>query len=231
MVRAQYTMMNLEQARFNMVEQQVRCWDVVDQAVLDVLRELPRETFVPTRYEQLAYADMQLPLGHDQVMLPPVLEGRLLQSLQLQPNDRVLEIGTGSGYLTACLAAQAASVLSVDLFPDFIDQAHKNLSSIRYREQILSERIELRHADVFADFAPGDRFTAVVVTGAVEQVPAHFIEWMAADARMFIVVGASPNMQAQLLQRRGGGVVSSEGLLETDVPLLVRDRPPKPFQF
>jgi len=224
-------MMNLEQARFNMVEQQVRCWDVVDEAVLDVLHALPREGFVPSRYQQLAYADMALPLGHGQVMLPPVLEGRLLQSLQLQPHDRVLEIGTGSGYLTACIAAQAGSVLSVDLFPDFIDQAHKNLSSISYREHSLSERIELRQADVFADFAPGERFSAMVVTGAVETVPDEFINWLADDARMFIIAGNSPNMQAQLLQRRGGGAVVSEGLLETDVPLLVCDRPPKPFQF
>jgi protein-L-isoaspartate(D-aspartate) O-methyltransferase len=224
-------MMNLEQARFNMVEQQIRSWDVVDQTVLDVLHELPREVFVPERFAQLAYADMQLPLGHDQVMLPPVLEGRLLQAMQLQPDDRVLEIGTGSGYLTACIAALSGSVLSIDLFPDFIDQAHKNLSAISYREQDLSERIELRQADVFADFDPGERFSAVIVTGAVEQVPGHFVDWLADAARMFIIAGTSPNMQAQLLSRRGGGAVSSEGLLETDVPLLVRDRPPKPFQF
>ena len=224
-------MMNLEQARFNMVAQQVRCWDVIDQAVLDVLHALPREVFVPERFRQLAYADMQLPLGHDQVMLPPVLEGRLLQAMQLQADDRVLEIGTGSGYLTACIAALAGSVLSVDIFPEFIDQAHKNLSAISYREQILNERIELRQADVFADFDPGERFSAVVVTGAVEQVPGHFVDWLADAARMFIIVGTSPNMQAQLLSRRGGGAVISEGLLETDVPLLVRDRPAKPFQF
>ena len=224
-------MMNLEQARFNMVEQQIRSWDVVDQAVLDVLHELPREVYVPERFEQLAYADMQLPLGHDQVMLPPVLEGRLLQAMQLQPDDRVLEVGTGSGYLTACIAALSGSVVSIDLFPDFIDQAHKNLSAISYREQDLSERIELRQADVFADFNPGERFNAVIVTGAVEQVPGHFVDWLADAARMFIIVGTSPNMQAQLLSRRGGGAVISEGLLETDVPLLVRDRPAKPFQF
>ena len=155
----------------------------------------------------------------------------LLQAMQLQPDDRVLEIGTGSGYLTACIAALSGSVLSIDLFPDFIDQAHKNLSAISYREQDLSERIELRQGDVFADFEPGERFSAVVVTGAVEQVPGHFVDWLADAARMFIIVGTSPNMQAQLLSRRGGGAVSSEGLLETDVPLLVRDRPPKPFQF
>ncbi len=224
-------MMNLEKAHFNMVEQQVRCWDVIDQAVLDVLHALPREAFVPERFQQLAYADMPLPLGHGQVMLPPVLEGRLLQSLQLQADDRVLEIGTGSGYLTACIAALAGSVLSVDLFPDFIDQAHKNLSTVNHRQRSLSDRIELLTADVFADFDPGERFSAVVVTGAVEQVPAHFIDWMADDSRMFIIVGTTPNMQARLLQRRGGGAIISEGLLETDVPLLVHDRPPKPFQF
>ncbi|MDA3933841.1 MAG: protein-L-isoaspartate O-methyltransferase [Gammaproteobacteria bacterium] len=223
--------MNLEQARFNMVEQQVRCWDVFDQALLDVLHALPRENFAPTRYEQVAYADMQLPLGHGQVMLPPVLEGRLLQSVQLQPTDTVLEIGTGSGYLTACIAALAKSVLSVDIFPEFIDRAHKNLSGAMYKEQALNERIELRQADVFENFDPGRTFDVIVVTGAVERVPAQFVQWMSSDARMFIIVGTAPNMQAQLLRRRGGNPYSVEGLLETDVPFLVRDRAPKPFQF
>ena len=119
--------LNLEEARFNMIEQQIRPWDVLDDQVLETLTNTPREDFVPERYRALAFSDISVPLPHDQVMMPPKLEGRLLQSLLLEPTDSVLEIGTGSGYLTACLAKLAGSVHSVDIFADFIEEAGNKL--------------------------------------------------------------------------------------------------------
>ncbi|MDQ5910561.1 MAG: protein-L-isoaspartate(D-aspartate) O-methyltransferase [Pseudomonadota bacterium] len=123
------TAFNFEQARFNMIEQQIRPWEVLDQRALDTLAQIPREDFVPERYRHLAFSDVAIPIGHGEIMLKPVVEGRLLQALALQPTDHVLEVGTGSGYLTACLARLSASVVSVDLIPDFIEEARRKLKA------------------------------------------------------------------------------------------------------
>ena len=122
--------MNFEEARFNMVEQQVRPWDVLAPEVLDVMSEVPRENFVPADYKNMAYSDCGVPIGNNQEMLKPVLVGRLLQALNIQSNEIVLEVGTGTGYITACLAKLAAYVYSVDINPDFLPQAQRNLTSL-----------------------------------------------------------------------------------------------------
>ena len=128
---------DIEQARFNMIEQQIRPWDVLDQRVLDVMNSIPREQFVPENCRSLAFADTSIPLGHDQVMMPPKLEGRLLQALAIKPDDSVLEIGTGSGYLTACLASLGKQVTSIDIMPDFTAAAREKLEALNIRNVTL----------------------------------------------------------------------------------------------
>jgi protein-L-isoaspartate(D-aspartate) O-methyltransferase len=123
------TAFNFEQARFNMIEQQIRPWDVLDQRALDTLAQTPREDFVPERYRNLAFSDVAIPLGHGEFMLKPNVEGRILQALAVQPTDHVLEVGTGSGYLTACLARMTTSVVSVDIIADFTEDARRKLKA------------------------------------------------------------------------------------------------------
>jgi protein-L-isoaspartate(D-aspartate) O-methyltransferase len=216
---------NLERARRNMVENQVRPSEVLDARVLSVLTELPRESFVLPPYQALAYADMPLPIAHGESMMKPIVEGRLLQSLDVQPNEDVLEIGTGSGYLTACLSRLGKHVLSVDRHADFVDTARTRLRSVGI------ENIELVHADALRDFDPGRTFDAIAVTGAAAEVPQRFREWLKVGGRMFVVVGVEPAMRALLLRREADGAFSQERLFETDLPYLAGAEPHRQFQL
>jgi len=210
-------------ARETMVEQQVRPWDVLDVRVLEVLSELPREAFVPAAHRTLAYMDIELPIGHGQTMMKPVLEGRMLQALALQPGDDVLEIGTGSGFISACLGRLARDVVSLELHADLADAARARLL-----EQG-ANNVRVETADVFSWH--GDRqFDAICVTGAVAQVPPRFTEWLRPGGRMFIVHGVSPAMDAAVLQRNVNGA-HLESLLETDLAYLVGAAPIPAFKF
>jgi len=215
--------LDFERARFNMVEQQVRPWEVLDARVLDVLTKVPREDFVATGHRRLAFADVALPLGHDQVMMKPVVEGRLLQALEVLADDCVLEIGTGSGFLAACLSRLGREVLSIDIHADFIDQAQQRLSSAG----ISNVRLEV--ADAMRGFDPGRRFKAIAVTGAVSSVPEHFFDWLDVGGRMFVVRGASPAQQAMLYTRTASGLRLADSLFETDLPYLRHAAPPRVF--
>ncbi|MHC1480202.1 protein-L-isoaspartate O-methyltransferase family protein [Frateuria aurantia] len=219
--------MNFEQARQNMIEQQVRPWAVLDQDVLAVLARVHREDFVPAAHRQLAFADLALPIGHDQVMLKPVIEGRLLQALALQPQDSVLEIGTGSGFLTACLAALAPSgqVVSVDIHADFIEQARAKLAAAGF------DQVELKVADAFAGYQPGQTFDVIVLGGAVAQIPQDFLHWLKPGGRLFVTYGQSPAQKAALLTRGQGSDVRETELFETDLPYLVHAEPSRQFVF
>lgn len=214
---------DLKQARRNMVENQVRPWEVLDARVLETLNDLPRESFVPPAHRALAYADLPLPLPHGESMMKPVVEGRALQALELKPHEEVLEIGTGSGYFTACLARLAARVVSVERHADFVELARTRLRSAGI------DNAELLHADALHEFRPARAFDALAVTGAVAGVPAIFRDWLKPDGRMFVVTGTEPAMRALLLRRDGDGHFSEERLFETDLPYLVGAEPAQRF--
>src|SRR5690606_28859317 len=210
-------------ARELMVEQQVRPWDVLDPRVLDVIATLPREEFVPAAHRALAYTDMSLPLPHGERMMKPVVEGRTLQALALQAGDDVLEIGTGSGYLTACLARLARDVVSLEQHADLADTARSQLNA-----QHLAN-VNVIHADAFA-YQTERRFSAICVTAAVDSIPAKFVEWLQPGGRMFVIRGRSPAMEAVLLHN-DAGQPRIESLFETDLAYLVGAAPQPVFEF
>lgn len=217
--------MNIEQARLNMVENQVRPWEVLDARVLDVIARVRREDFVAAEHRQLAFADLCLPLGHGEVMMKPVVEGRVLQALELLPTDRVLEIGTGSGFLTACLASLSAHVTSVDIHADFTAAAQQRLQASGVGNTSLVTD------DAVNTWQPDALFDALVVTGAVHAIPPRWTTWLKPGARMLVVRGDSPVQHAVLLTHEGAGRCREEALFETDLPYLVHAAPPPRFVF
>ncbi|GAB4169759.1 MAG: protein-L-isoaspartate O-methyltransferase [Wenzhouxiangellaceae bacterium] len=218
--------MNLEQARSNMVHQQVRTFEVLDYRVLEVLERIPRDQFVPANLTQLAYADVRLPLGHGQVMMRPMEQGRLLDGLRLKESDRVLEVGTGSGYLTACLAALAHRVTSIEYFEDLAEQARERLAQIADLD-----RIALSTGDILGAKLPSGSFDAVVVTASVASVPQRFIDLLAPEGRLFIVRGHAPIMEAVVLARTADGGLTETSLFDTDLPRLIGAEDAPVFSF
>ena len=217
--------MNFDQARQNMVENQVRPWEVLDARVLDVLGRVRREEFVAPEHRQLAFADLCLPLGHGEVMMKPVLEGRVLQALALKPEDQVLEIGTGAGFLTACLASLAAHVTSVDVHADFTAAAGQRLKAAGIGN------VQLVTGEAVDGWQPQGSFDAVVVTGAVYRIPDRFLGWLKPGGRLLVIRGESPVQQVVLLTHEGNGRYREESLLETDLPYLANAEPPRRFVF
>ena len=215
----------IEQARFNMIEQQIRTWDVLDQRVLDVMNSIPREQFVPENCRSLAFADTNIPLGHEQVMMAPKLEGRLLQALAIKPDDSVLEIGTGSGYLTACLAALAQHVTSIDIMTDFTAAAGAKL------EALTINNVTLETADAAEGIAGDKRYDAIAVTGSVPLLQQQFQKNLNIGGRLFIITGSLPIMEANLITRVDEHHWSSECLLETCIPPLLNVVRPQAFTF
>jgi len=217
--------MNFDHARFNMVEQQVRPWEVLDSRVLSLLESIHREDFVPVKYRKLAFADLSIPLGFDQFMMKPTVEGRMLQALDLKEDDSVLEIGTGSGFITACLAALAKCVVSVEI----IEELHKVAKS-RLSEKGISNA-ELFVGDVMAGWQPEQAHDVVMVTGSVPIVPEQFLGWVNPGGRMFVICGDSPAMEARLLTRLNVSEWREESLFETDLPRLVNAEKQPQFVF
>ncbi|MFM1782870.1 MAG: hypothetical protein RIS14_623 [Pseudomonadota bacterium] len=215
--------MNVEHARHAMIEQQVRPWDIVDLQVLAAMSAVPRENFVPAAYRDLAFADTELPIGHGETMFKPVLEGRMLQGLKLQPNDEVLEIGTGTGFITACLASLCRSLVTVDLHADFIANAKNRLAALDLNN------VRYEQADALA-FNPDQQFDAIAVTGAVTDVPQVFLDWLRPGGRLFIIHGQSPAQEAVCLTRSTQGF-DTESLFETDIPYLVGAQPVDRFSL
>lgn len=214
------------QARDAMVEQQVRPWDVLDARVLEVLARLPREEFVPAPYRAVAYGDIEIPLGDGQRMLKPVVAGRVLQSLLPQAGEAVLEIGTGSGYVTACLAHLAHEVVSLERHPGLADAARERLAA-----QVLGNA-SVETADAFA-WDTDRRFDAICVTAAVARVPSRFIHWLRPGGRMFIVHGRAPVMEAVLVHRGDGDVndIRTESLFDTELGYLAGAEPAAEFHL
>ena len=217
--------MNFEQARLNMVENQVRPWEVLDARVLEVLGTVRREDFVAPEHRKLAFADLCLPLGHGEVMMKPVVEGRVLQALELTPDDQVLEIGTGSGFLTACMAKLSANVTSLDIHADFVTAAGQRLTGAGINN------VTLETGEAVNGWQPSGQFSALVVTGAVHQIPQRFLGWLKPGGRMLVVRGDSPVQHVLLLTHEGNGRYHEESLFETDLPYLTHAEPPRRFVF
>ncbi len=217
--------MNFEQARFNMVEQQVRTWEVLDERVLELLESTHREDFVPVRYRKMAFTDMEIPLDHGQNMMRPVVEGRLLQALELQADETVLEIGTGSGFITACLAQLAKRVVTVDIHEQFSTEAEAKLKEIEIHN------VEFASGDVMTGWQPEQAHDVVVVTGSVEDIPDHFRGWVNPCGRMFVVCGKEPAMEAKLLTKLNATEWREESLFETDLARLINAGKAPEFEF
>lgn len=210
--------MNLEYARINMIEQQIRPWGIGDQVVLDTMSVVQREQFVPIAYRQLAFADVEIPIGHDEFMMAPRVEARMLQALQITSTDTCLEIGTGSGFVTACMAKLAKHVDSVDIHEDFTQQAAAHLEEQAIHNYTLHTGDALRH------WQPEGQYDVIAVTGAVpESMLARLEAWLAIGGRMFVVVvtGSFTVMHALLLIRQEDGELSRTVLFDTQLRTLV----------
>lgn len=216
--------MNIEMAREKMVEQQVRAWDVLEAEVLDVLRKIPREEFVPQEFVSLAFADTEIPIGHGESMMTPTVEGRVLQSLRLDGSEHVLEIGTGTGFLSACLASLGHHVTSVDIHDDFLKRAAANLDDAGFGN------VNLKQMDAMQELPPG-KFDAIAVTGSLETFDTRFVDALRVGGRLFIVVGDGSAMDARLATRTGESDWDSESLFETCLKPLVNGRRPPQFRF
>jgi len=218
-------MMNFEQARGNMIEQQIRTWEVLDQEVLDLLLTVKREDFVPPAYRELAFADVEIPLGHGAAMLEPKIEARVLQALQLKKSAKVLEIGSGSGYMTALLATQAAHVYSVEIVPELVAMACANLQ----RAGIANVTIETGDgAHGWPSHAPYD---AIFISAATPVLPREFLRQLKPGGRLIAFTGESPVVEAQLITQITDGVFDTVNLFETDIAPLVNAAQPERFVF
>ena len=206
--------MNIEQARFNMIEQQIRTWEVLDQDVLDLLAQLKREEFLPERSRALAFIDAQVPIGFGEVTLPPKFEGRILQEISLKKTDRVLEIGTGCGYMTALMARCSRHVTSVEIVPELSAFAEKNL------RQHSVYNVTLALGDGARGLISVDLYDVIVLTGSTPVLPEWFAEHLNRGGRLFAVEGEEPIMKALLIERAANGDVDRRTLLETCIPPL-----------
>ena len=206
--------MNIERARFNMVEQQIRPWNVLDPNVLDLLFEVRREEFVPESYRSLAFADIEIPLTPNAVMMAPRMEARMLQELELAPDARILQLGTGSGYMTALLASQGAHVTSLEIDQALQAQAQSNL------EEAGIENVTLVLADGLKGYEAGEPYDAIVLTGSVPEIPEVLLHQLALGGRLMAVVGKGPVMEMVRVHCTGPGSYSRETLFETWLPPL-----------
>jgi protein-L-isoaspartate(D-aspartate) O-methyltransferase len=227
------TAMNLDQARFNMIEQQIRPWEVLDANVLALLGRVHREAFVPLAHHALAFADMELPLTQPalegECMLAPKVEARLLQDLQLQPTDKVLEVGTGSGYMAALIASLAQRVVSLEINPELAQQARLNLQKAGI------SNADVRNADATAnDFAACKSegpFNAIVLSGSVAEVPAALLSLLAPGGRLVAIVGQEPMMRATVITRMGEAAFQTTQPWDTVAPRLCHFPEPSSFRF
>ena len=206
--------MNIEKARFNMVEQQIRPWEVLDQDVLDLLMTVKREEFVPAAYRELAFTEVEIPIGCGQVMLKPVIEGKVLQALRLAKSDSVLEVGTGSGYFAALLAARAEWVRTIEIECELVKLAGANLA----RNGV--ENVVVVQGDGIGGWAERAPYDVIVVSGGLPFVPQALLEQLKVGGRLFAFVGEAPVMKARLVTCEGEGRFRTEDIFETVVPML-----------
>ena len=215
--------MNIEQARLNMIEQQIRTWEVLDQAVLDLVASVPREQFVPEAFRALAFADTNIPLGHGEVMMAPKVEARMLQALTIQAEDRVLEVGTGSGYVTALLSRVARQVTSIDIHADLAAAAEIKL------RRAGAGNVTLYTGNAVNGWEAGAPYDVIAVTGSVPLLQPSFQRQLAVGGRLFVIVGEPPVMEASLITRVDDNEWATESLFETDLPPLIGAPEPERF--
>lgn len=216
---------NFDTARFNMVEQQIRPCEVIDESVLDVLRTIPREQFVPEEYQQLAFADIHIPLNSQSVMMKPMQEGTMLQALAVKPTDRILEVGTGSGFITACLARLGKIVISYEMDAELSQQAAQRLQALGI------DNARLVVGDVFNAGINQENFDVIAVTGSTPGDVKMLETLLAAGGRMFLVKGEPPVMRATLITRDWQNNLYQDNLCETSLPPLQNMPPEEKFVF
>lgn len=214
----------IEAARRQMIEQQVRAWDVLEPRVLDALAAVPREHFVPEAYREVAFADAAIPIGHGQSLWKPAVEGRALQALAPVRGERVLEIGTGTGFFAACLSALAGDVESLEIHADLAAAARHSLAALGL------SRVAVKTADVFEQ-ALGGGYDVIAVTGSLPVDDARFERALAVGGRLFIVVGTPPVMQARLVTRTAENAWLRESQFETSIEPLVHATAASKFRF
>jgi protein-L-isoaspartate(D-aspartate) O-methyltransferase len=207
--------MDIELARFNMIEQQVRPWDVLDSAVLEVMQTVPRELFAPKQHKNLAFADIEIPLDHDQVMMSPKVEGRMLQALNISKTDQVLEIGTGSGYISACLAALSRQVTSIDIHADFITSTKQKVAKLK------TNRIEFINGDIFKKAHSLGTYDVILATGSIPEHSLELAKLLRPGGRLFVIIGEHPIMTASLITCFAQGEYRTDTLFETCIPSLI----------
>jgi len=216
---------NTDTARYNMIEQQIRPWDVLDPRVLEVIATTPRERFTPNEYANLAFADTEIPLMHGQTMLEPKLEGRILQTMQIKPTDRILEIGTGCGFMTACLAKLGGQVVSVDIYPEFSQNAQQQIAGLGL------DNVHFEVGDAAQGWSKDGDFDVIIVTGSLPAVEEKLKQSLTINGRLFVVTGTDLLMEACLIQRLSDNDWSTEVLFETHLPALLNARKSQSFKF
>lgn len=217
--------MNTELARTNMINYQLRAWHVLDDGVLDLFNTLTRDAFVPEAFRELAYSDIEIPLGHGQFMLKPKEEARMIQALAIQPSDKILEVGTGSGYTTALLANKGYHVFSAEIIPELSDQALRKLAA----HNILNVSLEV--CDAANGWADHANYDVIAITGSLPYLPDDFKQELTIGGRLFAFIGAAPSMHATLITRTGETTWETTTLYETVVPPLVNAPTPTGFVF
>jgi protein-L-isoaspartate(D-aspartate) O-methyltransferase len=217
--------MDYEQARFNMIEQQVRTWEVLDQRVLDALSLVHREDFVPAAYKKLALSDVNIPLAHGQVTMQPKVEARLVQALNISVEDKILEIGTGCAYLTAILSRFGKEVISVELYNDFITEAHTKLGANKI------SNVKLITGDGIDGWPESAPYNVIVLTGSLPVENIEIEKQLEIGGRLFVIIGESPVMEAMLITRIDEDQWTREVLFETDLPALIGAKITNKFRF
>ena len=217
--------MNIEQARFNMVEQQIRPWNVLDTSVLELLSVVKREAFVPAAFQALAFADIEIPLGHGQCMLAPRLEARMLQDLAIQPHETVLEIGAGSGYMAALMAQRAHRVVSLELVPELASMARTNLRNAGI------QNAEVRQGDGAAPSPAEGQYDVIVLSGSVTEVPQSLLDLLKVGGRLAGIVGDEPVMRATFVTRVSATEFTTRKPWDCNAPRLQNFPEPSRFQF
>ncbi len=217
--------LNFEQARFNMIEQQIRPAEVLDYRVLDTIAATPREDFVPEVYRELAFSDINIPISNDEIMMKPIMEARLLQALDVQPDDKILEIGTGSGYFTALLAKLGQSVDSVEIDPNLLQQAQTRLEAHGI------SNITLIEGDGARGWGQGGDYDVIAITGSLPILPERLKQKLTVNGRLIAIIGTAPVMEATLITRLSDDQWTIDTLYETELPALKNAEQPQGFVF